>query len=114
MLTPVLKKNDKNARLLILTVSVVVFMAIAFLAKFKLEVDLGFNVHVFAKINAVLNTCVAILLIAALVAVKNKRYIAHRNLMMAAIILSVLFLVSYIAHHLLAGDSKFGGVGPIR
>jgi putative membrane protein len=34
--------------------------------------------------------------------------------MMGAIVLSVLFLVSYIAHHLLAGDTKFGGEGAIR
>ena len=33
---------------------------------------------------------------------------------MAALILSVLFLVSYIAHHLLAGETKFGGVGAIK
>ena len=30
--------------------------------------------------------------------------------MLAAIFLSVLFLVSYIAHHLLAGETKFGDI----
>ena len=30
--------------------------------------------------------------------------------MMAAIVLSVLFLVSYIGHHLLADETKYGGV----
>jgi putative membrane protein len=30
--------------------------------------------------------------------------------MLAAIMLSVLFLVSYICHHLLAGDTKFGDI----
>ena len=34
--------------------------------------------------------------------------------MITAITLSVLFLVSYICHHLFAGDTKFGGVGPVR
>jgi putative membrane protein len=114
MLSPVFKKNDKTARVLILTVSFVVFAVIVLLSRFKLDVDLGFDVHIFAAINAVLNTCVSILLISAIIAVKNRRYIAHRNLMLAAIFLSVLFLVSYISHHLLAGDTKFGGVGSIR
>jgi len=114
MLTPVLTKNDRNARLLILTVSFVVFAAVVILSKFKLEVDLGFDIHVFALINAVINSAVSLLLIAAYVAVRRKQYIAHRNLMYAAITLSVLFLVSYIAHHLLAGDTKFGGEGTIR
>lgn len=34
--------------------------------------------------------------------------------MIAAIAFSVLFLLSYICHHLFAGDTKFGGVGSIR
>jgi putative membrane protein len=38
----------------------------------------------------------------------------HKKLMFAALILSILFLVSYIAHHLLAGETKFGGVGTIK
>jgi putative membrane protein len=114
MLAPVLKKNDKQARLLILTVSFVVFAAVAILSKVKLEVDLGFDIHVFAKINAIINSCVSVLLIAAFFAVKNKQYVRHKNLMLGAMFLSILFLVSYIAHHLLAGDTKFGGEGAIR
>lgn len=114
MLTPVLKKNDKQARLLIVTVSFVVFMAVAILSKVKLEVDLGFDIHIFALINAIINSCVSILLVAGLVTVKNKNYVAHKNIMLTAIVLSVLFLVSYISHHLLSGDTKFGGEGAIR
>ncbi|HRB60761.1 MAG TPA: DUF420 domain-containing protein, partial [Niabella sp.] len=34
--------------------------------------------------------------------------------MLSAIVLSVLFLISYVLHHLLAGDTKFGGEGTIR
>lgn len=114
MLTPALKKNDKQARLLIYTVSFVVFAAVAILSRVKLEVDLGFDIHVFAMINAVINSAVSILLVLALIAVKNKNYLLHKNLMLGAIVLSVLFLVSYIAHHLLAGDTVYGGVGNIR
>jgi putative membrane protein len=114
MLTPVLKKNDKQARVLILTVSFVVFAAVVILSKFKLSLDLGFNVHVFALFNAVINSTVSILLIWAFIAIKNKRYVLHKNLMLGAIILSMLFLVSYIGHHLLAGETKYGGDGPLR
>lgn len=114
MIKPVLKKNDKAAKLFIFTVSFVVFVAIAFLSKFKLHTELGFDVHVFAMINAVINTIVSCVLIAAFIAVKNKNFILHRNLMYTAIILSVVFLISYVAHHLLADDTKFGGEGTIR
>lgn len=114
MLTSAIKKNDKQARLLILTVSFAVFALVAATSKFKLQVDLGFNVHFFALFNAVVNSIVSILLIAALVAVKNKSYILHKRLMTVAILLSSLFLLSYVAHHLLAGETKYGGTGTLR
>ena len=111
MLNPVWKRNDKKANVLILTFSFVVFAAVVLLSRIKLEVDLGFDVHFFALINAMINSCVAILLIAALWAVKTKRYEVHKKLMLTAMVLSMLFLVSYICHHLFAGDTKFGGTG---
>jgi putative membrane protein len=108
MLEASITKNDKKARWLIGVVSVVIFTAIVLLSRFKLNVDLGFNVHIFAEINAVVNSTIAVLLVAALVAVKNQKYLLHKKLMIAALVLSVVFLVSYIAHHLLAGESRFG------
>jgi putative membrane protein len=108
MLPPSLTKNDKQAKWLIGLFSVVVFTVIVLLSRYKLEIDLGFNIHIFAMINAFLNATTAILLIAAVWAVKNGKYVLHKQLMMIALILSILFLVSYIAHHLFAGEAKFG------
>lgn len=108
MLPPAIKKNDKQARLLIGVFSFVVFAAVVLLTRIKLDVDLGFDVHVFATINAVINSIIAFLLVWALVAVKQSKWRLHKRLMMAALLLSVVFLVSYIAHHLLAGDTRYG------
>lgn len=108
MLTPVIKKNDKQAKLLIGIFSVVVLVAVSFLSKFTIAVELPFDKHIFALLNALLNTTVAILLVLALFAVKQKKYALHKKLMLSALLLSVLFLVSYIAHHLFAGETKFG------
>lgn len=98
------------ARVLIFTVSIVVFSAVVILSKFKLTVSLPFNVHVFAIINACINSCVALLLIAGIINIRKKNYTIHRNIMMTAIVLSVLFLVSYILHHLLAGETHYGDI----
>jgi putative membrane protein len=114
MLKATIQKNDKLARVLIYIVSAVVFIAVVILSQIELKVDLGFNVHIFATINAVINSIVAILLVAALIAVKKSNFLLHKNLMLTAIVLSTLFLVSYIAHHLLTGDTKYGGQGIIR
>lgn len=101
-------KNDKKARTLILLVSVIVFIAVAFLGRVKMNVDLGFDEHIFAKLNAVINSIVAVLLVAGLINAKRRNLKTHRNIMLAAMVLSLLFLVSYICHHLFAGEAKFG------
>ncbi len=108
MLQATLQKNDKKAYWLIGIFSVVVFAVVTALGQFRFNIPANFDVHIFARINAALNTAVAVLLIAALVAIKNQKYVLHKNLMLTAMLLSLLFLVSYIAHHLLAGDARFG------
>ncbi|MBL7758441.1 MAG: DUF420 domain-containing protein [Chitinophagaceae bacterium] len=108
MLPAAWKKNDKKASVLILVFSAIVFTAVVALSRVKLNADLGFDIHIFARINAIINSIVSVLLVAALLAVKSKRYTQHKKLMLTAMFLSVLFLVSYICHHLLAGDTIFG------
>ena len=110
MLPPVLAKNDKKATWLILVFSVIVFVAVSVLTRVKLEVDLGFDVHFFAKLNAIINSLVSLLLLAGLLVVKQGKYQLHKRIMVTALVLSVIFLVSYICHHLLAGETKFGDI----
>jgi len=114
MLSAVIKKNDTQAKWLIGIFSFVVFTVIIILSNFKLNVNLGFNVHLFATFNAIINTIIAVLLVAALIAVKKEKYTLHKKLMLLSLAFSILFLVSYIAHHLLAGETKFGGTGAIK
>lgn len=114
MLPPAIAKNDSLARKIIVLFSVIVFAAVVLLGQVELKVDLPFDVHIFAHINAVLNSLVSVFLLAALLAIKNGRPLLHKRLMMTAMILSVLFLLSYIAHHLLTGSTEFGGEGWIR
>ena len=114
MLEASLIKNDKKAYWLIGIFSVVVFVVVAVLGKVQYKADVGFDIHIFAKLNAIINSMVAISLIAALMAVKNGNYLLHKRLMIGALILSILFLVFYISHHLLAGETKFGGAGILK
>ena len=107
---PYLTRNDKQAKIFIWTVSIVVFVAVAILSKLKLNVDLGFDPHLFAKANAIINFIVTFFLLAGLWAVKSQKYLLHKRIMIAAIVLSILFLVSYICHHLFAAETKFGDI----
>jgi putative membrane protein len=114
MLPPSIQKNDRLANWLIGIFSVVVFVVVVVLGRVKLDIDMGFDIHIFALANAIINSIIAVLLIGALVAVKSKKFELHRKMMFGALILSIVFLLSYILHHLLAGDTKFGGEGAIR
>lgn len=103
-----LQKNDKKARVLIIGFSIVVFILVTLLERVTLDVNLGFDAHVFTKANAVINSIVAVLLIAGLVTAKNRRFVAHRNIMLVAIVLSVVFLLSYVLSHLFTGSTLYG------
>jgi len=115
MLQAIIQKNDKKAKWWIGIISVVIFGAVVALDRHIIQPAFPFfDVHYFALANAVINILVTILLLAALWAVRAKKYTLHRNLVFAAIVLSVLFLLSYICHHLFAGDTPYGGAGVIR
>ena len=111
---PSFSKNDKLANIAIWSVSFVVFAVVVVLHELKIEVDLGFDVHIFAQLNAFINGLVAILLLLGLYLIKVKKYIMHKKVMNLAILLSLLVLVSYIAHHILADSTSFGGKGAIK
>ncbi len=103
-----LQKNDKKAHWLIWIFSAIVFLAVTVLDKITVEVNLGFDPHVFALLSAGVNSVVSVLLLVALWLVKQKNINAHRNVMLFTMVLSVLFLVFYIAHHLFTGETKYG------
>ena len=103
-----LQKNDRKASWLILSFSVFIFMAVTGLERVTLNVNLGFNPHLFALVNAVINTLVAILLLVGLFMARTRRLTIHRNIMLTAMLLSVVFLISYILHHLFAGSTLYG------
>lgn len=109
-------KNDKAAKWIISAISIVILGAVVILDRHILQVPFpfSFNVHLFAFINAIINTTVAVLLVLGFLAARQRKYKLHKKLMLTSIALSVLFLVSYICHHMWAGDTTFGGGGIIR
>jgi putative membrane protein len=108
MLQKSIEKNDKKAHILIWIFSAIVFAAVTILDQITVSVNLGFDPHVFAMLSALTNSIVAVLLVAGLYLIKQKKYLAHKNTMMFTMVLSILFLVFYIAHHLFTGETKYG------
>ena len=68
-------------------------------------------VHVWPAINATLNALSGVFLLTAFVLIRRKRIEAHKRFMLAACTTSLLFLVSYLAYHSVAGTTRFAGIG---
>ena len=65
-------------------------------------------------IYAVINALTAILLVMALIAIKDKKIQLHQRLMQTCIALSLVFLVMYIAYHITTDPTTFKGTGYIK
>jgi putative membrane protein len=100
----------------IIALSVVIPVAVAVLFKIKLK-DLGFNVSplpILPPIYATINGITAVLLITAVIAIKNGNRKRHELLMKIAIACSLVFLLLYIAYHMTTDSTVFGGTGFIK
>lgn len=65
-------------------------------------------------VNASLNSVSAIILIVGYIFIRQKKIAAHKNCMLAAFSVSVLFLISYVIYHANAGSTPFTKQGWIR
>ncbi|MFY0482626.1 DUF420 domain-containing protein [Flavobacterium sp. PLA-1-15] len=100
--------------IIILSVAIPLIVAILFGVKLK---DFGYDVAPLSflpPIYASINGLTAVLLVAGVWAIKNGKRQLHENLMKIAIGCSVAFLGMYVAYHMTADSTKFGGEGVIK
>lgn len=106
------KPIDTKLKLWINIVSIAIPVVVALLFGIRLpNVEaLTFLPPIYASINGI----TAVLLIAALLAIKNKKVSLHENLMKTAIACSLVFLLMYVAYHMTSDPTPFGGEGAIK
>ena len=108
--------KEKKYNKWIVALSIIIPVAVATLFGGNLR-SLGFDVEPLTflpPIYASVNGLTALVLVVAVVAIKNKNRKLHERLMKFAITLSVAFLLMYIAYHMTSDSTKFGGEGYIR
>jgi putative membrane protein len=103
------KAIEKKFKTPIIIVSIVIPVAVALLFSVRLK-DFGINVEPLSFLPPIY----AILLVLAVRAIKNGNRALHEKLMTSAIGCSVVFLLMYVAYHMTAESTKFGGEGVIR
>jgi len=69
---------------------------------------------ILPHVNASLNGLGAVLLVTGYLFIRQKKIAAHRACMIAAFVLSILFMVSYLAYHYQVGSVRFQGTGTLR
>ena len=102
---------QKNYRGLIIALSFIIPLAVAALFKVKIDAELPvFLPPIYATINGI----TAVMLIAAVWAIKNGKFILHEKLMNSALVLSALFLILYVLYHMTSESTSYGGEGLIK
>lgn len=60
-------------------------------------------------LHAIINGSCFLLLVLSLMAIKDKKVGLHKKLNTGAMLLSLIFLLSYVVYHYFAPDTKYGG-----
>lgn len=97
--------KEKKYKPLVIALSIIIPAVVAVL--FNVSVD-GFDLSFLPPIYAGINGLTAILLILAVISIKNGHQKRHQNLMTMAIVCSVLFLLMYVAYHMTSSSTIYG------
>jgi putative membrane protein len=100
---------QRNYNKVIIFVSIAIPAAVAFLILVPgAKIDLGFNTRSLPLFHAILNSSTAILLIASLYFIRHGQVKAHRRANWTAVVLSTVFLISYVIYHASNPSTRFG------
>ncbi len=108
-------KSSKTAVSVIIAISILATAFLFWLIYFKepSAQTLSF-VGMLPAVNASLNALSACCLVCGFFFIKRNNRVAHQRFMVAALVFSALFLVSYLVYHNFQGDTPFLGTGVIR
>jgi len=102
-----IKNKNLNLPITIISIAIPVVVAILFYLP-RPHMEAGFNIQVLPLFHAILNSATAILLLASLYFIRNKQVQAHKVANLSAVVLSALFLVSYVTYHFFTETTRYG------
>ncbi|MBT3871060.1 MAG: DUF420 domain-containing protein [Flavobacteriaceae bacterium] len=103
-------KNKYNLWIWIISIVVPVAVAVLFTVRIPGVERMGFLPPIYATINAL----TAVILIISVIQIKKGNRKNHEFLMKTAILLSLLFLLLYIAYHMTSDSTKYRGDGILK
>lgn len=106
------KKLAKKLNIVAVIISFIVMILVLMMRRVK--IDTGIDFSFLPPVHSTFNALAAVCLIMALRAIKKRDAHKHRLYMMIAIVLSILFLTSYVIYHFTMPETTFCKEGPIR
>lgn len=106
------KKINKAYNAIIIVVSILIPVVVAVLSRVRIPNIAPLDM--LPPIYAIINGATAILLVVAVIQIKRGNKSKHQVLMKINILLSLLFLIMYIAYHVTSEMAIYGGEGIIR
>ncbi len=106
------KKINKAYNAIIIVVSILIPVVVAVLSRVRIPNIAPLDM--LPPIYAIINGATAILLVVAVIQIKRGNKGKHQVLMKINILLSLLFLIMYIAYHVTSEMAIYGGEGIIR
>ncbi len=108
------EKYQKNSKLLINVISILVPVVVAVLLAFPNKVELGEWTKSIPHVIGTINTLTSFVLILGIIFIKQNKIDLHRYSMMTAFGLGGVFLVCYITYHISNPSNRFNGEGFLR
>lgn len=99
---------------LIIILSALIPVIVAVLYFMPKNIEVGREIYILPLFNAIVNGTTSVVLILAFIAIRKKNIQLHKRLMLTALVLSVLFLLSYVTYHALAESTHYGGEGTMK
>jgi putative membrane protein len=104
--------SDSKLKVIIAVITITipaVVTLLAYLPPLELEPDTVDKFYILPKINAFINGTAFFVLLGAWVAIRSGKIQLHKMLTSSAVILSILFLVSYITFHFTVASTHYCG-----
>jgi len=97
----------KKLKLVAWIVSAVVLVVVGMMRRIP-RVDLPFDTSVLPMVNAIVNSIVVVCLLIAIVSIWRRKVSVHRRFISLAMILSGIFLLTYVTYHISTPETIYG------
>jgi putative membrane protein len=102
-------KLARRLRVLAWIITVIVLLLVGLMRRVK--IDAGIDFSMLPAVNAILNTCTAIVLVIAYYFIRRKQVERHRKMIYIAMALSLAFLICYVLYHFTTMETTYCGTG---